>query len=125
MSAYELSPEAFDGRTFDIVFAGSLTSHLRDPILAFERMRSVTKGKCIVIAPTFDIPAVADTPMMSLVGTMDSDRRSWWVMNKKCLQEMLLCGGFTRVEFLPDLVISNKRLPDMQVTHLVAHAYVD
>jgi tRNA (mo5U34)-methyltransferase len=125
INVYDLSPSAFAGEKFDLVFAGSIASHVRDPILAFEKLRSVTKGKCIVAAPSFAIPEVAGRPMMALIGTADSDRRSWWVLNERCLVEMLRCAGFARAEIFSTLTIVNRRVPSLRVDHIVAHAEVE
>lgn len=124
INVYDLSPDAFGGDRFDLVFAGSILSHVRDPILALERLYSVTKHSCIVAAPVFDIPAVQDHAMMSLVGTLDSDRRSWWVLNSRCLTEMLRCAGFAQVEIHSHFTLVNKRVPSLQIDHVVAHALV-
>src|SRR3712207_8621350 len=35
--------------SFDIVYVGSLLLHLRDPVAALEKVRSVTAGECIVV----------------------------------------------------------------------------
>jgi tRNA (mo5U34)-methyltransferase len=125
INVYDLSPSAFDGKKFDLVFAGSIASHVRDPILAFERLRSVAKRKCIVAAPSFEIAAVAGLPMMHLIGTADSDRRSWWVLNEPCLVEMLRCAGFARAEIVSRMTIVNRRIPSLRVDHIVAHAEVE
>lgn len=122
INVYGLSPEALGGHKFDIVFAGSITSHLRDPVLAFERLRSVTRGTCIVAAPSFEIAEVAAHPMLRLVGTMDSDRRSWWVVNARGLEELLLCAGFRTVKIVSRFNLANRRIPSLIVEHLVAHA---
>ena len=124
INAYHLSPEAFDGQKFDIVFAGSITSHLRDPILAMEKLHSVTKNKCIISAPTFEIAGAEQDPLMRLVGTADSDRRSWWSVNETALIEMLKCASFNRIEIHSRIEIANRRLPDMKIPHLIVHAYV-
>jgi hypothetical protein len=121
VNVYELDPAVFGGRKFDLVFAGSIASHLRDPILAFERLRSVTKGSCIVAAPSFDIPAVRNHAMMTLVGTADEDRRSWWVMNARGLAETLRCAGFPEVELVSEFRLKHRHI-DLAVDHLVAHA---
>jgi SAM-dependent methyltransferase len=121
INVYDLDPSAFGDEKFDLVFAGSIASHLRDPVLAFERLRSVTKGTCVVAAPSFDIRAVAEQAMMSLVGTADEDRRSWWVMNARGLSETLRSAGFTRVEIVSSFQLKHRHLP-LTVDHLVAHA---
>ena len=45
-SVYDLSP--YTVGTFDIVFCGSLLVHLQNPLLALQRIRSVTKGLAVV-----------------------------------------------------------------------------
>jgi SAM-dependent methyltransferase len=121
INVYDLDPSAFGDKKFDLVFAGSIASHLRDPVLAFERLRSVTDGTCVVAAPSFDIPAVADYAMMSLVGTADEDLRSWWVMNARGLSETLSSAGFAQVEIVSSFQLKHRHLP-LTVDHLVAHA---
>jgi tRNA (mo5U34)-methyltransferase len=121
VNVYDLDPAVFGGRKFDLVFAGSIASHLRDPILAFQRLRSVTKGTCIVATPSFDIPAVAGQAMLSLVGTADEDRRGWFVMNARGLTETLACAGFAKVEVLSHFQLRHRHMPGV-IDHLVAHA---
>jgi tRNA (mo5U34)-methyltransferase len=121
INVYDLDPAQFQGRRFDLVFAGSIASHLRDPILAFERLRSVTRGTCIVAAPSFEIAAVAEYPLLSLVGTADDARRSWWVMNARGLVETLSSAGFSTAK-IPSGFRIEHRHRDSAVDHLVAHA---
>jgi tRNA (mo5U34)-methyltransferase len=119
IGVYDIKPEEFDNNLFDLVFAGSITSHLRDPILAFERLRSVTSGTCIIAAPVFD--AMPTLPVVGFVGTMDSDRRSWWVPNKKALLEMLYCAGFSTAKIVSEFWLKHRKIPE-QFYHVVAHA---
>ncbi len=121
INVYDLDPVEFDGQMFDIVFAGSIASHLRDPILAFERLRSVTGGVCIVAAPSFDLPDSSGHALLSLVGTQDEDRRSWWSMNARGLEETLKSAGFREVEIVSQFTLRHRRQP-LEVNHLVAHA---
>ncbi len=121
-TVYQLGPEKFGGEKFDLVFAGSISSHVRDPILALERLHSVTRGECILASPAFDIPSVANIPMLALVGTADSDRRSWWTMNVNGLVEMLRCANFSNIEVLSHLEIVNRRVPGLVVPHVVVRA---
>src|SRR4051794_27943263 len=46
-SIYDLDPEV-DGE-FDLVYLGSLLLHLRDPVRALERARSVCRGRLLVV----------------------------------------------------------------------------
>lgn len=121
INVYDLNPQAFGDKKFDLVFAGSIASHVRDPVLAFQRLRSVTKGTCVVAAPSFDIRAVANYAMMSLVGTADEDLRSWWVMNARGLIETLRSAGFARAEIVSSFQLKHRH-QQLAIDHLVAHA---
>jgi SAM-dependent methyltransferase len=122
---YDISPRSVGG-PFDVVFAGSITSHLRDPILGFERLRSVTapSGVCIVAAPCTNLRE--DAPLAAMVGTSDADRRSWWVLNKRCLVEMLRCAGFRDATIVGEFTLRLRRAVSTASTfpHIVAHARI-
>lgn len=119
-SIYELSPDLFGGKKFDLVFAGSLTSHLKHPILAFERLLSVTGGTCIVAAPSLEVEGLSTAPLISFVGKQtDSDKRSWWVYTPAALEEALYAAGFTKVKVMSTFVMKND---GFVVPHIIAHA---
>jgi tRNA (mo5U34)-methyltransferase len=122
VKAYDISIDTIGG-PFDLIFAGSLTSHLRDPILAFERFRSVIRpeGVCVLASPYIGIHE--EMPLMALVGAADSDRRSWWLLNKRCLSEMLHCAGFSRVQIVDSFILRLRRTGD-EHPHIVAHAMI-
>jgi tRNA (mo5U34)-methyltransferase len=89
-SVYDLSPE--DIGQFDVVFCGALLLHLRDPVLALERMRSVCRG-VLVVAESIDprLELVAPTmPVAYLHPTTDE----WWVVNSRGLMQMVEMAGF-------------------------------
>ena len=46
-----------------------------------------------------------------LVGTIDSDRRSWWVMNGMCLIEVLRCAGFKQVRIVSQFHLAKPARP--------------
>ena len=48
---YDVAPEVFEGRRFDLVFMGALLCHLRDPIGALMAARSVCGGRVIASTP--------------------------------------------------------------------------
>jgi tRNA (mo5U34)-methyltransferase len=121
-TVYDLGPQLFGGEKFDLVFAGSISSHVRDPILALERLHGVTRGECVLASPAFDIPAVEKLPMLALVGTADSDRRSWWTMNVTGLVEMLRCANFSEIEVTSRFDIVNRRVRGLVVPHVVVRA---
>jgi tRNA (mo5U34)-methyltransferase len=124
-NVYELSPALFGNQQFDLVFAGSITSHLRDPVRALERMHGVTRagGMCVVAAPCFDSKEMRDKPLMLLVGTTDSDRRSWWMMNAKGLIELMRCANFKDVQLVSEFDLVNRRVQGLRVPHIVVRGY--
>lgn len=120
INVYEIEPKRFE-RPFDIVFAGSITSHLRDPILALEKLRSVTAGKCIVAAPCINIePTLAAMVLVELEGP---DRRNWWIFNRKGLEGVLLRAGFSRAEVISEFQLRHRKHSNQSYHHLVAHAW--
>jgi tRNA (mo5U34)-methyltransferase len=117
---YDIGPDTLEQAPFDLVFCGSLTSHLRDPVRALENLRSVTAddGLCIVASPYIGLDE--SKSLMAMV-TGDRARRSWWVLNKSCLGSMLQAAGFPSVEIVAqfDLVLSRM---DRSFPHIIAHA---
>jgi tRNA (mo5U34)-methyltransferase len=95
MTVYDISPEALG--TFDFVYVGSLLLHLRDPIGALERIRTVATGQvvfndCIEYVLTKLLPR---TPMARLDA---EDRVWWWQPNLAALQSMIEQAGFEILE---------------------------
>src|SRR5436305_1454865 len=95
MTVYEISPDAL-GR-FDFVFVGSILLHLRDPVGALERIRTVTAGEivfneCVEYVLSKLLPR---TPMARL----DADDRVWWWQpNLAAVQSMIEQAGFEVLE---------------------------
>ena len=95
LSIYELSPERVG--TFDVVFLGSLLLHLRDPVLALDRLRSVCTGDAIIADTIEAFPTVLRprTPVARLEGL---DRSWWWMPNRAALHRMIESAGFELLE---------------------------
>ena len=95
MTVYEITPEVLG--TFDFVFVGSLLLHLRDPVGALERVRTVADGElvfndCIEYVLTKLLPR---TPFARL----DADDRVWWWQpNLAALHSMIEQAGFEILE---------------------------
>ena len=89
-SVYDLSP-AEDGE-FDVVFCGALLLHLRDPVLALERMRSVCRG-VLVLAESLDPRLELVAPTMP-VAYLHPTKDEWWVANSRGLMQMVEMAGF-------------------------------
>ena len=93
LNVYDLSPERVG--TFDVVVCGSILTHLRDPILALERMRSVCSG-VLLATEGIDIwlhVVHRRKPMLEVRGTRDQ----WTTTNGAGLRRMITVAGF-RVE---------------------------
>jgi tRNA (mo5U34)-methyltransferase len=89
LSVYELSPEVVG--TFDVVYCGSLTLHLRDPVRALERIRSVCTG---VLVYEDAVAFLGRTPRAVLDGR---GRPWWWKANAAGLARMAAAAGFSVV----------------------------
>jgi tRNA (mo5U34)-methyltransferase len=88
MSVYDLDPATVG--TFDVVYCGSLTLHLRDPVRALERIRSVCTG-VFVYEDAIDPALLGRTPRAVLDGR---GRPWWWKANPAGLARMAAAAGF-------------------------------
>jgi tRNA (mo5U34)-methyltransferase len=91
----DLSPERV-GR-FDVVLFLGVLYHLRHPLLALERVASVT-GDLLILETVVDMvgirrPAVAFYPDRELNG----DPTNWWAPNVPAMEGLLRAAGFQRV----------------------------
>ena len=93
-SVYDLDPDELG--EFDFAYLGSLLLHLRDPVGALERVRTVVRGRLLVV----DV----HDPMLSLLfrhrplATLDGRGRPWWWQsNVACLVRMVEAAGFEPV----------------------------
>jgi tRNA (mo5U34)-methyltransferase len=112
----DLGPDRVGGR-FDLVLFLGVLYHMRHPLLALERVASVTANQ-LVLETAVDLtwtrrPAAAFYPGHGLA----PDPTNWWGPNPEAVVGMLHAAGFTRVEVVsPDswayrLARSAKRLP--------------
>jgi 2-polyprenyl-3-methyl-5-hydroxy-6-metoxy-1,4-benzoquinol methylase len=94
---YDICPELFQGRKFDLVFVGAVLMHLRDPIGALMAVRSVCRSR--LIANSLRLPGKDEerTPYMQLCSS-DKDIISWWAPNKACLVQWFKAAGFSKID---------------------------
>ena len=91
-SVYEVSAE--DLGRFDLVYLGSLLVHLRDPVRALERLRTVCDGALIVV-DGIDLLLSLAMPKLP-VATLDARGRPWWwYPNEAGLRQLVEAGGFS------------------------------
>ena len=92
-SVYELDP-AIHGK-FDVVFCGTLLIHLRDPILALERMRGVCNGELIMVEC---VDAFLDTFAAGRpAARFEPAQGQWWRGNRAGLASILEAAGFEAI----------------------------
>ena len=94
-SVYDVN-ESDMGR-FDLIYLGSLLVHLRDPVRALERLRSVCDGTMIVV-DGIDLPLSLLLPKVP-VATLDARGRPWWwYPNQAGQARMIEAGGFELIQ---------------------------
>jgi tRNA (mo5U34)-methyltransferase len=97
----DLAPDRIG--TFDLVLFLGVLYHMRHPLLALERVASVT-GDQLILETQVDLtwtrrPAMAFYPGLEL----GWDPTNWWGPNPEAVKAMLHVVGFTRVEIVtPD-----------------------
>ncbi|GAC1316767.1 MAG: hypothetical protein NVSMB25_03120 [Thermoleophilaceae bacterium] len=92
LSVYDLSPQL---GLFDFVFCGDLLVHLKDPITAVERIRSVCTGDAVICTPIMPSRPWQRRPIAELDGI---DGFTWWTPNMIGLVRLARAAGFARVE---------------------------
>jgi tRNA (mo5U34)-methyltransferase len=97
----DLSPERLG--TFDVVFFFGVLYHLRHPLLALERVASVTRGT-LILETVVDMvgiqrPAAAFYPGREL----NDDPTNWWGPNVPAVEGMLKAVGFADVRTVTPL----------------------
>ena len=90
-NVYDLDP-AVHG-TFDFVYVGSILLHLRDPVRAVERIRSVCSGAALFV-DAIDVRLTAMLPRRAVAGLDGLGRPWWWKPNLAGLVRMVEAGGF-------------------------------
>lgn len=100
----DLGPERLG--QFDVVLFLGVLYHMKHPLLALERVASVTRGTLIV--ETHVDLALSGRPAMAFYPghELDLDPTNWWGPNVAAVCAMLTVAGFDRVE-----VVSGGGLP--------------
>ena len=91
MNVYDLDPETVG--EFDFVYLGSLLIHLRDPVRAVERVRSVCRGTLLVV-DNIDIALTLRHPRRPVAALDGVGRPWWWKLNLAGLVRVVEAGGF-------------------------------
>ena len=91
-SVYELDADLGE---FDLVFCGDLLVHLKDPITAIQRMRSVCRGTTIVCNPVLRTRFGRRRALAEFDGI---DEFRWWLLSERALERMMYAAGFATVQ---------------------------
>ena len=90
-NVYDLDPSAVG--EFDFVYVGSLLMHLRDPVGALERVRSVCRGTLLLV-DNYDIALTVAHPRRPVAALDGVGRPWWWKMNLAAVVRAVEAGGF-------------------------------
>lgn len=107
-NVYDLSLRSFG--TFDLVMFFGVLYHLRNPILALEKIFSVCSGTLLLQTHGFEDEVVGDQSMARFypfgIESGPADKRMWdptvfWIPNGACVRAMLQHVGFEGIEQIP------------------------
>lgn len=106
---YALDPAEIG--TFDLVHAGDILLHLRDPALALQRIRDVTSGQCL-IADVYDpaLDALGAGPGLTRYRGGWTDAQ-WWRPALSTLAQMVADAGFADVQLLTTYRLAPRGAP--------------
>lgn len=92
-SVYELDPATHG--PFDFAFIGSLLLHLRDPVRALDRIRSVlVEDGTLVLAETIEYVPSLLRPRTAYARLEGLDESWWWQPNVAAVRRMVRSAGF-------------------------------
>jgi tRNA (mo5U34)-methyltransferase len=119
-SVYHALPE--DLGQFDVVFCGSVLLHLRDQMLALERIANLTRpgGRFITAEEYEPLTDLVPWPVARFRGNRDA-AVVFWVPNRRAWREMLFCAGFDRTEQVSKFTMESTQ--GYGVRHVVHHAF--
>ncbi len=94
-SVYDATPGLLGG-TFDLVFCGSLLIHLRDPMLALERLAGLCHGALILAEEhSGRLGRLPGRKAAEFRG--ESPWMTWWIPSIPTWMSMVRCAGFEEV----------------------------
>lgn len=95
LEVLDLSPETAGG-TFDVVFFFGVLYHMRHPLLALEKVSSVTASH-LILETKVDLVSWRTPAMAFYVGDdLNGDPTNWWAPNIPGLRDMLRAVGFNK-----------------------------
>lgn len=100
MNVYDISPARLG--MFDIVFFFGVYYHLKNPILALERVASVTREYSLIESEIMEphSPEGEGFARFYEHDELAGDPTNWWVPNVPCLLQTVRAAGFPRAELV-------------------------
>ena len=95
LSVYDLAAD--DVGKFDFVYVGSLLLHLRDPVRALERVRSVCRGSMLLV-DAIDLGLTVRHPRRPVASLDGVGRPWWWRLNLAGMVRAVEVAGFELLE---------------------------
>jgi tRNA (mo5U34)-methyltransferase len=117
-TVYEATPERLGG-PFDLIFVGSVLIHLRDPMLALERLAALCRGR-LIVADEYS-RRLSLLPFAAAEFRGDSPWMTWWRPSSRTLLRMIHTAGFEDVAATGRFRL-RFRAQRGGVPHLVVHA---
>jgi tRNA (mo5U34)-methyltransferase len=118
ISVYDADPAALGG-PFDLVFVGSVLLHLRDPMLALERLAALCRGR-LIVADEYS-RRLSLLPFAAAEFRGDSPWMTWWRPSPRTLVRMIHTAGFEDVTLQGRFRMRFRDQPGA-VPHAVVHA---
>jgi tRNA (mo5U34)-methyltransferase len=118
LSVYDATPEHLGG-TFDLIFCGTVLIHLRDPMLALERMASLCRGR-LILADEYS-RRLRWVPVAAAEFRGETPWSTWWRPSIRAWLSMVRTAGFENVQ-RHDTFNLRFRAQRGVVPHVVIHA---
>jgi len=86
--------------TFDVVFFLGVLYHMRHPLLALERLRTVTRELAVIETHAMSLAGHEDQPMWEFFerDELSDDWTNWWCPNMAAVLALCRAAGFRSVE---------------------------
>jgi tRNA (mo5U34)-methyltransferase len=86
--------------TFDVVLYLGVLYHVRHPLLALEKLASVSRGTAIIETQAEEFRLTADLPICRFIegDELNHDPSNWWTFNAASLLSMCRAAGFEHAE---------------------------
>jgi tRNA (mo5U34)-methyltransferase len=118
LSIYHATPKEIG--TFDVVFCGSVLIHLRDQLLALERIAGLCTNLFISAEEYDRVASLVPVPVSRYLADRDK-AVVYWLPGIKTWARMMWTAGFDRVERRSKFVL--EATDGLKVPHVAHHAY--